>query len=121
MRVQYAMVFVSDMDRAVAFYRDTVGLPLRFQSPGWSEFGTEGATLALHHAEGAGQGGEPRPPQAGSCRPGLRVPDLEAFHQRMLAHGVHCVQEPTAIFGSRVAQYLDPDGLVLAVGEEQAH
>ena len=29
MRVNYAIVFVSDMKRAVSFYRDVVGLPLR--------------------------------------------------------------------------------------------
>ena len=33
MRVNYAIVFVSDMTRAVRFYRDTLGLPLRFESP----------------------------------------------------------------------------------------
>ena len=48
MRVNYAIVFVSDMSRSVAFYRDAVGLPLMFESPGWTEFATEGATLALH-------------------------------------------------------------------------
>ena len=26
-RVSYAIVFVSDMERSVAFYRDTIGLP----------------------------------------------------------------------------------------------
>jgi len=55
-RVNYAIVFVSDMSRSVAFYRDAVGLPLRFESPGWTEFATEGATLALH----AGGEGVPR-------------------------------------------------------------
>lgn len=47
MRVNYAMVFVSDMKRSVAFYRDVLGLPLKFESPGWTEFATDGATLAL--------------------------------------------------------------------------
>ena len=40
MRVNYAIVFVSDMKRSVAFYRDVVGLPLKFDSPEWSEFAT---------------------------------------------------------------------------------
>jgi lactoylglutathione lyase len=53
MRLNYAIVFVSDMKRSVAFYRDIVGLPLKFESPHWSEFATEGATLALHAAETA--------------------------------------------------------------------
>ena len=44
MRVNYAIVFVSDMKRAVSFYRDVLGIPPRFESPGWTEFVTEGAT-----------------------------------------------------------------------------
>ena len=36
MRVNYAIVFVSDMKRAVTFYRDKIGLALRFESPGWT-------------------------------------------------------------------------------------
>ena len=53
MRVNYAIVFVSDMKRAVSFYRDIIGLPLRFESPGWTEFATDGATLALHATGGS--------------------------------------------------------------------
>lgn len=48
MRVNYAIVFVSDMKRAVSFYRDVIGLPLGFESPAWTEFATDGAILALH-------------------------------------------------------------------------
>jgi catechol 2,3-dioxygenase-like lactoylglutathione lyase family enzyme len=39
-KLSYAIKFVADMDRAVQFYRDTLGLSLKFQSPGWSEFVT---------------------------------------------------------------------------------
>lgn len=118
MRVNYVMVFVTDMERAVAFYRDGVGLPLRFQSPGWTEFATDGATLALHLAERKGPlDPATKAPVAGLCRPGFSVEDLDAFHQRMASHHVLCIQEPTPIFGARVAQYVDPDGLVFSVGE----
>jgi carbon storage regulator len=48
----HAIVFVSDMARSVAFYRDVLGLPLRFESPEWTEFETPGSTLALHLADG---------------------------------------------------------------------
>ena len=118
MRVNYAIVFVSDMRRSVAFYRDVVGLPLRFESPAWSEFATEGATLALHLSDNPSDeqdaaGKEP----AGRCRPGFGVADLTEFHQRMLERKVPCIQEPTETFGARVAQYQDPDGLVISVGE----
>src|SRR5262245_53430871 len=120
MHVNYAIVFVSDMHRSVSFYRDTIGLPLRFESPEWTEFATDGATLALHLAESRTPISTDDGPRAGSCRPGLRVPSLAEFHKRMIEHNVRCLQEPTEVFGSRVAQYADPDGLTISVGESRS-
>jgi lactoylglutathione lyase len=108
--VNYAIVFVSDMKRAVPFYRDVLGLPLKFESPGWTEFATGGATLALHTSDGT---------PAGRCQPGLSVSNLDEFHKKMVLGNVPCAQEPTAIFGVRIAKYLDPDGLAISVGEDR--
>ena len=120
MRVNYAIVFVSDMQRFVSFYRDVLGLPLRFESHGWTEFATEGATLALHASEGsAAEKDNLQQVPAGRCRPGLSVPNLDEFHNRMVERGVPCVQEPKAVFGARIAQYIDPDGLVISVAEDR--
>ena len=120
MRVNYAIVFVSDMKRAVSFYRDVIGLPLRFESPGWTEFATDGATLALHPSEASNsEMDNPQRVPAGRCRPGLSVPNLDEFHKRMVEMNVVCVQEPMEVFGARTAQYLDPDGLSISVGEER--
>jgi lactoylglutathione lyase len=119
MRVSYAIVLVSDMERSVAFYRDVLGLPLRFESSHWTEFETEGATLALHASDEPVDGKtRPAAESPGSCRPGLGVSDLDEFHQRMKAAGVTCLQEPKNVFGSRVAQYQDPDGLAISVSED---
>jgi len=119
MRVNYAIVFVSDMTRSVSFYRDVVGLPLKFESPGWTEFATDGATLALHASEGLNsERDNPLQVPAGRCRPGLSVRNLDEFHKRMVERNVPCVQEPKETFGARLAQYLDPDGLAISVGEE---
>jgi lactoylglutathione lyase len=114
------IVFVSDMKRSVAFYRDVLGLPLRFESSHWTEFATAGATLALHKSEGPGAGkDDPQHVPAGRCRPGLSVPHLDEFHQRMVEKKAPCVQEPKEVFGVRIAQYLDPDGLGISVSEER--
>ena len=120
MRVSYAIVFVSDMKRAVSFYRDVLGLPLRFESPGWTEFATDGATLALHPTEAStSEKDDPQQLPAGRCRPGLSVPSLDEFHARMVEMKVPCVQQPTETFGARMAQYLDPDGLPISISEEK--
>jgi lactoylglutathione lyase len=46
-QIDYTMVVVSDMQRSVEFYRDLLGIPLKFQSPDWTEFQTGTTTLAL--------------------------------------------------------------------------
>ena len=119
MRVNYAIVFVSDMKRSVAFYRDVIGLPLRFESRGWTEFATDGATLALHKSEASPGGRDGSTEAPGRCRPGLSVANLDEFHKRMVEAKVPCTQAPKEVFGARVAQYVDPDGLTISVGEEK--
>lgn len=120
MRLTYAIVFVSDMARSVGFYRDVVGLPLKFETPEWSEFATEGATFALHRSErAASDHADAGSVPAGRCRPGLSVANLDEFHERMVESGVRCLQEPREVFGARVAQYTDPDGLAVSVSEER--
>lgn len=114
-RINYSIIFVSDMSRSVAFYRDVVGIPLKFESPGWSEFLTEGATLALHQCEPPAEGAARNAEAAGQCRAGFQVADIDAFHQRMTEQNIPCEQEPTETFGVRIAQYVDPDGLVFSV------
>ena len=59
MRLNYAIEYLADMDKAVAIHRDILGLSLKFASPFWSEFDTGETTLALHAAT-------PEPPRARS-------------------------------------------------------
>ena len=120
MRLSYAIVFVNDMRRSTSFYREVVGLSLRFESPGWTEFDTGGATLALHKSDSPADGrSDYRLEPAGCCRPGFSVPDLDDFHRRMVENDVTCIREPEEIFGARIAQYADPDGLAFSVGEDR--
>jgi hypothetical protein len=37
----------------------------------------------------------------------------------MVEKKVTCIQEPKELFGARIAQYLDPDGLGISVSEER--
>jgi lactoylglutathione lyase len=117
MKLNYTIVFVSDMARSVSFYRDVLGLPLKFESPHWTEFATAGATLALHKTNQASAPHSDHGERAGQCRPGLQVANLDEFHHRMLDNQVRCVRAPAEVFGARMAQYADPDGLTISFGE----
>jgi predicted enzyme related to lactoylglutathione lyase len=109
MKLRYVIKFVADMDRAVQFYRDTIGLQLKFQSPGWSEFATGDTTLALHPAS------QKNP--AGSTELGFAVTDVQAFYDEMAAKGVKFSMPPTKQdFGGVLAQFVDSEGTHSSVG-----
>ena len=111
MKLSYVIEFVADMDRAVKFYRDTMGLPLKFQSPGWSEFITGETTLGLHPASDKNA--------AGKIEMGFHVPDLTKFYDEMRAKGVNFPMPPKKQdFGGMLAQFEDSEGAHVSVGAE---
>jgi len=60
-----------------------------------------------------------RPPQrpvTTGVQIGLRVPDLDAAHQRAVAAGVEVLHPPRDEPWGRTARYRDPDGNVVGVG-----
>src|SRR4029450_3515726 len=116
-QIDYTMVIVSDMERSIEFYRDKLGIPLKFQSPDWTEFLTGTTTLALHG------GGIPRPPtvgsadkDAGTCSIGFNVEDVDKTYEELKAKGVCFVMPPTQREGEgiKLAVAVDPDGLPIS-------
>lgn len=120
-KVDYVMVSVFDMKRSIAFYRDLLGVPLKFESPDWTEFQTGPTTLALHG--GATQG--PREQSrldtipAGTCTIGFNVQNLQHTYDDLKAKGVPFVMPPTdrGDEGIKLAVALDPDGLAISFAE----
>jgi lactoylglutathione lyase len=113
----YVIVFVSDMERSVAFYRDVLGFPVKHQSHKWTEFGTEGTTLALHLADVVEPIHTHAMIPAGHCQIGLTVSDLNAFHAEMIGKGVKCLQPPKKEDFGSLAIYIDPDKMPISVAE----
>ena len=107
MRLTYAIKYVADMDKAVAFHRDTLGLALKFASPFWTEFDTGATTLALHAADSGHQ--------AGSVQLGFGTEDLAAFYAAREANGVTFTQAPTPMHGADIARFLDCEGAETSV------
>jgi lactoylglutathione lyase len=123
-KVDYVMVNVSDMSRSVAFYRDTLGLRLKFESPGWTEFETDVTTLALHggtRAAGTGAAAQAGP-VAGTCSIGFSVTDIKSTYAELSKRGARFVMPPTdqPNEGIRLAVCVDPDGLAISFAEPLA-
>jgi lactoylglutathione lyase len=98
----YVIKYVGNMDDAVRFHRDELGLRVRFASPHWSEFDTGETTLALHVASAEHP--------AGSCRVGFRVPDISGYYAQKSGKGVVFTSPPTLLHGQRIATFTDTDG-----------
>lgn len=98
----HAIHFVADMGRAVAFYRDTLGLPLKFASPEWTEFATGATTFALHPASAENP--------AGTTHLGFGTADVRGFHAAMTAAGIRFTRSPEPMHGVTLAEFVDPDG-----------
>jgi catechol 2,3-dioxygenase-like lactoylglutathione lyase family enzyme len=108
-QLSYAIEYVANMPRAVAFYRDELGLPLKFESPEWSEFVTGLTTLALHIAT-------PEHP-AGSVQLGFAVADVKAFHAAKSSH-LKFTQPPKTEHGVTIAKFVDPEGAESSVSTQ---
>ena len=102
MRLSYAIKYVADMDKAVAFHRDKLGLELKFQSPFWTEFETGETKLALHPAL------DNHP--VGSVQLGFASEDLSAFYAAREANGITFTMPPAPQHGTMLARFLDCEG-----------
>jgi lactoylglutathione lyase len=112
-QLRYVIKFVANMDKAVKFYRDVLGLKLKFESPDWSEFVTGETALALHPAS------DKNP--AGKVELGFTVADLDVFYREMSAKGVLFSMPPKKQdFGGVLAQFVDSEGAHCSVGAEAA-
>ena len=54
--VSNVWVPVEDMDRALGFYRDVLGLSVKMSSPEWSELDADGLSIGLNARETASAG-----------------------------------------------------------------
>ena len=95
-------VWVHDQDEALAFYRDKLGLELKFESPFWTEFATGETTLALHPASAENP--------AGSVQLGFGVDDLDDFHARREQAGIEFTEAPKEMHGTKIARIRDSEG-----------
>src|SRR5216684_1287950 len=83
-------IIVHDLQRATAFYRDVLGLPLLFTAPNLAFFDCAGVRLMLGPAETT-EFDHP------SSILYFRVPEINAAHRRLLELGVHFLNTPRVI------------------------
>lgn len=110
-----ASIYVSDMERAIAFYVQDVGLKLRVRIANeWAELDAGGGlTVGLHPA----YPGSAQPGTIGAINIELAVDDLDAEVAALQSRGVHFPQAIQEYENVRLAVFLDPDQNVLLLAQ----
>ncbi len=119
-RVDYVILFVNDIQRSIAFYRDVVGLPFKFTEAGYAEFATEGTKFALYERARLpwligreGVAGGPFGEVA------FLVEDVDAEAERVRGASAAILSGPVdRPWGHRTLHVLDPDGHVVEFAQE---
>jgi methylmalonyl-CoA/ethylmalonyl-CoA epimerase len=102
---------VTDLNRAVAFYRDRLGLKLERTHEEFAFFDAGGITIAL-------RGGRPKVDEAAltASEISFEVEHVKPAYQALRKLGVAFRREPMIVTGTTwAANFRDPDGHVLSI------
>jgi catechol 2,3-dioxygenase-like lactoylglutathione lyase family enzyme len=114
MHVGVVYYYVSDIDRALAFYRDKLGLKpkmvkLNVPNP-WAEFDTGGTTLALEEVRTRKP--SQRPPWGGAVV-SFQVREIETAKADLETKGIRFLSGVRDFGQVKIVQFQDPDGNLL--------
>ena len=120
-RVGYVILFVGDLERSVAFYRDVIRLEFKLLGDGYAEFATEGTRFGLYDRNRLDEliGREATAPGAPGGELVFLVGDVDAEAERLRGAGATILKGPVdRAWGHRTLHVEDPDGFVVELAEE---
>jgi lactoylglutathione lyase len=111
-KVGAVILLVSNMDKSVKFYHDTLGLPIKTKSKDWTEFFNNDTVLALHPARKKSK------LKAGSgILVGFEVSDLDSTMKNLKDKKVKFFKKPSEEPFGKHAILQDPDGHLISIAE----
>src|SRR5580704_12297171 len=94
-QISFVMLGVRDLNQAISFYRDTLGLELKMQFPGFAFFDGGGITLALSEPLATA-----KPQITGATEIVFSVQDVMQAYKSLRKSGVEFKGEPKNVTGS---------------------
>jgi lactoylglutathione lyase len=129
----YLILIVADLDRALGFYVDVLGLRLGHRSGDYAQLDTGTTRLALYTrsamAKTLAMALDSPPSNAPGFEVGFKVTNVDAAFNdtnvdaafnELIARGAHPVMPPTDRFwGQRTAYLRDPDGHLIELAQDR--
>ena len=121
--LDYVVLIVSDLDRALAFYTGTLGLTLQHRAEKYAQMKAGMTRLALYTrdamAETLGTALDRPSASAPAFELGFKVTDCDAAFAELVGAGAPVVVPPTLrSWGQRTAYVRDPDGNLIELAQD---
>jgi lactoylglutathione lyase len=117
----YVILYVADLDRSIAFYRDSIGLQLKFVDAGYAEFASGPTRFALYEQRRASWLIDSPTTPGPAAEVVFVVDDVDEEARQLSDAGVPVLAPPTdRPWGHRTVHVADPDGFVVELAQEIA-
>jgi catechol 2,3-dioxygenase-like lactoylglutathione lyase family enzyme len=111
-KVGAVILLVSNMDKSISFYRDTLGIPVKTKSKDWTEFFNKDTVLALHPAR------KKSGIKTGSgMLVGFEVSDFDSTMKTLKEKKIKFFKKPKEEPFGKHAIIQDPDGHLVSIAE----
>ena len=126
MRVEvldYVVLIVADLERALAFYTGSLGLELQHRAEKYAQMKAGTTRLSLYTreamAETLGMAIDRPSPAAPAFELGFKLNDCDAAFAELVARGAAAVVQPTTRpWRQRTAYVRDPDGNLIELAQD---
>jgi catechol 2,3-dioxygenase-like lactoylglutathione lyase family enzyme len=109
---------VKDMEKAKAFYRDKLGLPVKYEAADWVELDAGNVTIALRRY-GSGPEGRPELGVGEGATLVFEVDDIEATKVKLEGQGIKFIGGVFDYGAVKLAAFEDLNGNVLQIYQRQ--
>jgi lactoylglutathione lyase len=119
----YVILIVADLDRALHFYTQVLGLPPGHRSGDYAQLATGATRLGLYTRAAMektlGMPLEPPAPHSPGFELGFKVEDVDAAFRELVKRGATPTTPPiTRPWGQRTAYIRDPDGHLIELAQQ---
>jgi lactoylglutathione lyase len=111
-KVGAVILLVSNMEKSINFYSDTLGLPIKAKSKDWTEFFENDTVLALHPARK-----KSKLKTGSGILVGFEVSDLGSTIRKLKEKKVKFFKRPKEEPFGKHAIVQDPDGHLISIAE----